>query len=412
MKKAAQTMPRAVALVLACLLVLVGAGCLPQVTPTPEPVSISVACPQELQEEFEALAEAFHKEQPHITVELVTQGLYQLADADVYLFAPFELNFVKDQLKLRDLAPLIDQDESFNRADLYPGMLELFRYKEETLGVPFVVDVRVMYYNRDLFDQYHVDPPTMEWTRDDFARLAKKLYRPAQDVFGYAPDSQLLDPLTFIYQHGGRIYDDFSTPTRTTLDDPLNVEALQWYIDLMYKNESAATPLQARRAYGVAEGAIAGIRQGKLGMWSGWLSEQRLRGRKNGWPANSGIVPLPRDVTEATLGWVVGGVIAADAQSLDACWKWIVYLSKQPPGMMGMPVRKSVTGSEAYRRLVGKDVADVAAASIEHALLFSMHLYETYDGWRLYQEAAVGTTEGAMSPQEALMQAQQKSNLK
>ena len=57
---------------------------------------------------------------------------------------------------------------------------------------------------------------------------------PGADVFGYGPLLDLFDPLTFIYQRGGRIFDDLENPTRTTFDDPLTIDALDWYSRLFF----------------------------------------------------------------------------------------------------------------------------------------------------------------------------------
>jgi hypothetical protein len=142
----------------------------------------------------------------------------------------------------------------------------------------------VLYYNRDLFDAYGVPYPESGWTWDDFLDKAKALRDPEASVFGYGVADQYIDPLPFIYQHGGRILDDMQNPTRTTFDDPLTVEAVEWYAGLILDHNVAPTRNQVLGS--PFNGSVqAGVYLNKVGMWIGWLSERgeeeghRRRGR-------------------------------------------------------------------------------------------------------------------------------------
>lgn len=126
---------------------------------------------------------------------------------------------------------------TFDLSDFYPGTVGFFTSSDKMWAIPTGADVGAMSYDQDLFDQYGVSYPEIGWTRDDFLDKALALRDPEAGVFGYGMNRPSLDDaLWLVYLHGGQIVDDLQNPTRTTFDDPLNVEALEWYADLLYQS--------------------------------------------------------------------------------------------------------------------------------------------------------------------------------
>jgi ABC-type glycerol-3-phosphate transport system substrate-binding protein len=403
-----------------CLLVL-QAGCAFRITPTPEPASITFACDPEGREYYEPLIEAFNRERGHISIELVTPPRFDWPDADVWAVSPFTRRFMlQEEVQTLDLRPFVERGDpygvkdaafKFDREDFSPGMLGLFEDDAGIWAVPYAIYVQVMYYNRDLFDRYGVAYPQIGWTWDDFVRAGQALYRPWDGIYGYTPDRQKNDPISFIYQNGGRIFDDLNTPTRTTFDDPLTIEALDWYAGLMYEKGAAATPLQAIEAYGISGPNATGIQQGRLGMWTGDLTREGggLEGQEL--EINWGVAPLPTGRQPAAFAFALGYVISARAQSPDACWEWIVYLSHQPPPE-GIPVRKSVLASEAFEEEVGEAVAAVARTAIEHALFLGPEAWDIYGEFQTFNEALNKLYGGEMTASQAMQWAQENSSFR
>jgi hypothetical protein len=58
------------------------------------------------------------------------------------------------------------------------------------------------------------------------------------------------DAAHFVYQHGGRLCDDLQAPTYATYDDPLTIEALEWYAALFQEHNVAPTPEQVQQTFG------------------------------------------------------------------------------------------------------------------------------------------------------------------
>jgi len=393
------------------VLVVSLAGCI-RATPTPEPVVISFAHPDFDTEAYQQWVEQFNERYPYITVELGPKKSEMLGglspgDADVFINSQFALNWLHGQGGILDLSPFIEQDASFDISGFYPGAVGLYTRDGKTWAIPVRVDIMVMYYNQDLFDQYDIPYPETGWTWDDFLNVTLTIRDPEANVFGYAPGNNLFDPLTFIYQHGGRIFDDLQNPTHTTFDDPLTIEALDWYIKLVYDYNVAPTPQQTQQAFG-GRGLQAGIHQGKFGVWTGMLSERGGQRGPTEWTMRWGMVPLPRDAQSATLSVVEGYFVSSRTQHPDACWKWIAFLSQQMPNRQ-VPARKSVAQSAEYERQVGADVAAIARASMENALMLSPKLAGFEEALDIFGQAFEAITSERLTPEEAMTWAQQQS---
>jgi multiple sugar transport system substrate-binding protein len=398
--------------IIVCLVAAPLVGCSGADTATPEPVTITFAytdSPEDA-EYYGKLIAAFNEEYPYITVELVTPGA---GEPDVFVDAPFDLHDMVADGEILSLDPFIEQDTAFDRSDYYPGTLALFAREGKMWAIPAGVDIRVMYYNQELFDAYGVDYPESGWTWEDFVYRALALRDESGGVFGYVGVDAFLDALTFVYLHGGGIFDDINNPTRTTFDDPLTIEAVAWYADLIHEHNVAPTSGQLFSAP-FQGSAQAGVYAGKVGMWSGWLSERGGSEVINQtwpvkWNMDWSMAPLPQDAQAGTLTIAIGYFISAEAASPEACWQWISFLSGQiPQGLM--PARKSVAESNAFEVLVGADVASVARTSMESAMLPTPELLAQFGPALGLFGNALETVLGANgTAEEALSRAQQQA---
>ena len=389
------------------LATLILAGCA-QPLPSDEPVTITFACPASEQERYQALVLKFNEEYPHITVELDDTDA---EEADVFITSSFELGDLLEENTVLSMAPFIEQDSSFDPSDFYPGTVELLTRDGKMWAVPAGVDLIVLYYSKDLFDAPGVPYPEPGWTWDNFLNAALALRDPGAEVFGYGPMNEFIESMIFIYQHGGRILDDMQSPTRWTFDDPLTIEALEWYAALVHEHNVAPTQEQL---YTLGSSIESGVYLGQVAMWTGWLSERGggigdVEDRWPGaWKMRWGLISLPRDAQAGTLAWVLGYAISAEAAHPEACWQWIAFLSQQSQASFGMvPPRKSIAESAAYEQLVGADAATVARQSMESAMLISPALVE-FGNLGVYGRAINAIMEGSATPQEAMTRAQQQ----
>ena len=318
------------------------------------------------------------------------------------------------------LDPFVEQDRSFDLSDFYPGGVELLTIENRMWAVPSGVDPVVMFYNRDLFDQHGVPYPEIGWTWEDFLNAGISITDPDASIYGYTTIGPTSNPTYpdvafFVYQHGGRLFDSLQDPTRTMFDDPLTVEALEWYARLYHEYDVAPTPQEARRAFGGGQYAIFnGLRHGQVGMWNGAFSERGGLTWPVEWFVNWGMAPLPQDVQSITQADVEGYAIHTQTQHPDACWEWIVFLSQQTLSDAQlshrlMPARKSVAESTAYGQLVGADIAAVARVAMENAVMIDPVAFAQFeDAMDIFGEAVGEVVDENLTPQEAMEQAQQR----
>jgi multiple sugar transport system substrate-binding protein len=395
------------------LLVPVISGCT-NAQETSEPVTITFAYSAPDAGYYETLIEQFNEQHPGITVELVAEEdtASDETPPDVFIVAPFQFNDLLEQGAILSLDSLIAED-AFDLADLYPGSVNLCTYDGQLYALPAGLNMMVLYYNRDLFDTYAVPYPQSGWTWDDFLNDALAISHPDAGVFGYVINNQFIEPLAFVYQHGGRILDDMQNPTRTTFDDPLTIEAVDWYARLTYEYNVAPTRSQLFDEP-FNSSPQAGVYAGKVGMWIDWLSSRGGGGGiettwPGAWEMNWGMVPLPRDAQAATVAYALGYAISSQSAYPEASWQWITFLSEQGQAPYGTtPTRRSVLESSAYEQRVGGDVAEIARESIQNVSLLSRALFEFMNPY-LYVQAIDRIVNGDSTAQEALSAAQRQA---
>lgn len=424
------------------------AGCGPKEPVPVEQTAITFAYPSYLtafnQANYQALVEAFNLENPDLRVELrevTNEELQELMErgagyldmlfepgtgVDVFLSRAFRSTVESEHLLALD--PLLAAHPEVDADDFYPLALDLLRSGGELRGVPAELDLVVLYYNRELFDQAGLAYPEPGWTRDDFLAVVTGLRKslPAQVMaFG----GQVDEVVPFVYAHGGLVRQG----ENYALTDPRTVEAVRWYADLALTH--GAMPLPAQwEAYrpGPGEGSIgmttvggegapaAELRWGSIGamaemaaqegdvaLWAAPLSERQGTGGWN-WDFRWGIAPWPRDRQEIAIPYALAYFIPASSTHPDAALRWIDFLTRQTPQLKGIPARRSVAESDEVRlamsREMGDEAYDICRASIESAIPVDYSLYYTAE--RALGQALLEVLEDGQDAETALSRAQ------
>jgi len=364
-------------------------------------------------EYFEQVREEFNEIYPYITVELETENLggaggFNPGEADVFFASWFNLMGLQGQGAVMSLGPFIEDEESLDLSDFYAEALNAFQSEGQTWAIPAGIDVPVVFYNQDLFAQYGVAYPDTDWTWEDFQAAGLAIRDPGAEIFGYVPTLYPIDLLLFVYQHDGQIYDDAGGFIEPTFDHPLTVEAVEWYADLIHEYNIVPTPAQLRgQEYGTA------VLQGRVGMWTGWLSSRGGEDWPVEWDMRWGVVPFPRDAQSATLIFVDGYAISSQTPHPDACWRWITFLSEhERPSFSVIPPRRSWAESDAFEDLVGSDVAAAGRASVESdmslAPIDTSAMFAEPGMFSTFVRAVDQVVRGLATPEEALTRAQEQ----
>jgi multiple sugar transport system substrate-binding protein len=395
-------------LVLCVVVIALLGACAGSGAPTPEPATIKFSHGEGQKEHFEDLAKQFGEQYSNITINLIQD---QVDEADCFVGPAWGLPDHVQKGEVLALDALLEEDFSFDRADFYPGALGLFQRNGKLWGIPGGVDVLMMYYNQDLFDKAGVPIPQAGWTWNDFLTATMAISKPDDGVFGYAAPQRAdaFDAVLFVYQHGGRLFDSLNTPTTTTFDDPLTIEAVDWYARLINEHNVAPTAKQVRELFGSENWALfRGIQQGRIGTWIGFFSERGGRTWPTEWEMRWGMALLPADATEFTGGTVDGYSIAANTPYPEACWQWISFLSRQLPAGT-VPARKSVALSDVFTQQVGKDVATSVRAAMQSAVLVSPEAAAFGNVLGIFYQGLQSVIEGNATAEEAMTQAQRQA---
>jgi ABC-type glycerol-3-phosphate transport system substrate-binding protein len=360
-----------------CALLLMGCSVL--ASPTPEPVTINFAFPAQLSRYYDELIQTYNEEHPFLTIQRKTarspgtwNSFFQNGEVDVFVFLSEDDLFATlyEQDQILNLSPLTQADDTIDLDDFYSSLLEPYTIEGSLWAIPGGANLSVVYYNKDIFDSNNTAYPEPGWTWDDLQAAAMSVRDPDADIYGLT--AQPFSAIPFVYQHGGKIVDDWRRPTRLAVDDPLTVEAIEWYAGLIHDHDVMPSPREAERGFGNEGNAGYIFWRQKTGMYIGFYSDRggETWGRGARWQMNWGMVPLPRDAQASTLGFVLAYAASADTQHPQACWEWLTYLSQSPPPFV-IPARRSLAESSDFEQQVGTEVATVARTAIEEAMIVS-----------------------------------------
>lgn len=367
-------------LVFSAILAILGgmllAGCAPgDIGPTPAPITLRFAYRQQQGVEIKALLNQFSEQHPWITVEpveIVRTGedmRAYLANREIDLFRDSReaLTYI-DQNLLKPLDEMQITEWTDIREDYYQGAWEALAIAGQQWGVPAGLDIYVTYVNLDQTNALHVPVPGNDWTLYDFEEFVNRMNYPeglpgsAAKLYGFctAPDS--MDPVVFVYLHGGQIVDDLNTPSEARLDDPLTVEAAQWYADLFNRYNVAPNTQAIRQAYprfGIYEAQV----RGACAAWLGFYSARGGRNAPIQWTIQWQMLPLPKDQLDYSMGEIDGYFVSAKSAHPKEALLLARFLSDywEAAGNQ-LPPRQSLVTSKGYRQAVGEEIADIAAS--------------------------------------------------
>lgn len=352
------------------------AGCAPKdIGPTPAPITLRFAYRQQQGVEIKALLNQFSEEHRWITVEpveIVRTGedmRSYLANREIDLFRDSReaLNYVEQNL-LKPLDEMQLAEWSSIRDDYYQGAWEALAIQGQQWGIPAGLDIYVAYVNVDQANALNARVPGNDWTLYDFEEFVNRMNYPeglpgsSAQLYGFCTAPESMDPVVFVYLHGGEIVDDINAPREARLDHPLTVEAVQWYANLFTRYNVAPSPQVIRQAYprfGIYEAQV----RGACAAWLGFYSTRGGRNAPVQWTINWQMLPLPQDRLDYTMGELDGYFVSAKSTHPKEALLLARFLSDhwQAAGNQ-VPPRHSLVTSKEYRQAVGESIADIAAS--------------------------------------------------
>lgn len=255
-----------------------------------------------------------------------------------------------------DRGQLVNLNEYVEAAGLdlearFGSLANTYTRNGELYAMPDRGGAMIVYYNKDMFDAAGIAYPTAEWTWDDMLAAAQALtLRDGDEVtqWGFAAGGWWPWWMSFIYQNGGRILDG-RTPV---VNSPEVQEALQFYVDLMYKYEVAPDP-EDYANMGLSFGQPDPLfTQGKVAfeLTGFWLIGSLQSVPELNWD----IAPVWQQKERGTTAFGSGLAITSDCQHKEEAFKVIEFLTSAdgqlPIVEMGQdaPVNLDLLNSEAW----------------------------------------------------------------
>lgn len=305
---------------------------------------------------------------------------------------------------LLDLAPLADTDPSLNAGDFYPAALDSFRWDGGLWALPVTVDVVLVFFDRQAFDEAGLSYPNANWMAADYANAIRVLTE--LDGTGTPTDLavQMFDQARryFFASFAGDVLDDSVLPNVPDYSNPVLYDVADEWIRL--NQEKYLTPpsqLGVITIGGDQEPVALNIGQSSFTLTGPSYADRVVA------------VPLPGNQTFLTAS---GYGVSAGTRHPEAAYALAKFLSSSPDvaalNFQGLPARRNVTastdvfGGMAMRLGIGTNHSAETQAAINAALetarpASAMAFSEGLEAAMLTVLDGTTTIEAALQEQEA-----------
>jgi multiple sugar transport system substrate-binding protein len=251
----------------------------------------------------------------------------------------------------------MDGPGGIDRNDFIPVTWEGLRCNGRTYGIPQDVNIRALFYNKDLFDAAHMKYPDEHWTWEDLKRAADRLSNPAtnggkQGITGVLTGLKFFDWLPFYYQAGGRTWDE--TKSVPAFNNEAAVKALK-YLKGLSKDFVMSQSSNERGGLG----PFTFFQNGQAAMLidGSWQSPNLT---KEGKKLRFGVAPLPHGLEAMSVSSSCNWGISAQTKHPEEAWKLAKFLSGKQALIrywqtlwVAPPARWSSLRSPEFRRVTG-----------------------------------------------------------
>jgi len=219
-----------------------------------------------------------------------------------------------------NLDKYIKNSSVVNLQNYFKGSLETCIFDDGIYGIPWYVDVRVMYYRKDLYDEVGVQPPK---TWDEMISVGKKLTEIDKDgkvrSYAYTTSIHWQEICPFIWQNGGDIMD--LETKKINITSPEVREAIEFFVKLKKENLSPKIGLGIDLVYAFRTGYYKSF-------FSGPYMIEILKKQTPEIEGKWSVALMPKKKTRTSF---VGGsnlVIFKTSKNKELAWKFIEFLSR------------------------------------------------------------------------------------
>jgi multiple sugar transport system substrate-binding protein len=233
-----------------------------------------------------------------------------------------------DRGYLMPMNPLIEAN-GLDTGIFFPGMLGSAVFSDQIFGLPIDTGTRLLYYNKALFTEAGLEPPT---TWDEVLPLAEQLTDTEQGIYGFVATSG--ERWLWLYEHAGmyamangyRFVNDEGT--ECVLNQGENIQAIQYWVDMynagVLSQDVLLTGTGAEREQMFGNG-LAAMYLG--GFWSADTLEADYGMT---YPDDYGIVVLEGSdgIGSSTGGWIIS--ITRDSDNPQQAMDFMAWILGEP----------------------------------------------------------------------------------
>ena len=297
---------------------------------------------------------------------------------------------------LRPLDSYVQQSK-FDLSAFDPGIIKGLTSQGQLRALPYDFGPLVMFYNKDLFQKYHVPLPSANWTYADFLQDAQQLTH--GNDYGFVATSYPDAWLPFALANGAKY---LTSDGKLDLTNPQLADAFQNYAKLVYQYHVAPTisvPQATQTPSLWQAGHIAMVVDGP---WDLINDKQTVNFK-------FGIVPLPRQQSAVTLTAGSGFGISATTQHPDDAWKAVSVLTGADAEQYLATQGRAFSARTAQQQYWYKNAVPGSQATLQQAISESAP-YVTTSNWNqastLIAQYGVNVLSGQQTAVQALQQVQ------
>lgn len=332
-------------------------------------------------------------------------------DGKTKLFAAFNSNTAPDVVELGSdwvaqfssagvLENLSDDTINFDRFADFARAPAL--YQGDIYALPWVVDTRVMFYNKALLRRAGL-PDTPPATMSDLLNAAEQINRLGNGVYGFGANGDdqhrlYKKVLPFFWSNGGQIFDASGRPA---INSPQNVHALDMYLDL-----ARAGMMETQRQLDNE------FLKGNIGFWisGSWLLSKLQKGDS---AVDYGVMMIPPFAGKSSSSFAGGEYLAVNAKAAnpELAKDFAQFMTDGKNAIKfcklvydaGFPADSEYIRDPYFQSIPYRSVF---AEQLEHARMTPVHP-QWLDIEKIIEDAVVEALLGRATAQEALDRAQE-----
>lgn len=295
------------------------------------------------------MTEQFQKQNPNIKVNLTFVAYEALHDkivaaapAGTYDTVLVDVIWPAEFASKKMIVDITDRFPESERSQIFEGALKTTEYQGSYFGVPWILDTKYFFYNKEMLEEAGVAPPDTWDAVVEAARALKS--RGAVEyplVWSWAQAEALMcDYATLLGAYGGQFFDEGGKPAFNTGGGLQALEFMRMTLDEELSNPASTESLE--------EDVRRIISQGEAAMALNWTymfalandpNESQVAGQIE-------IAHTPRGPAGAPgVNGSMGIAVSNGSQNQDEAWKFIQFMTSQKVqnqyAKLSLPIWKS-----------------------------------------------------------------------